>query len=57
MKQRLLLAVKGFNTNLVHFLLSCHIIISNMHVCCFTGTTYHMHGRATKTILCAQNFV
>ena len=38
-----LLAGKGFNINLVHFLPQHRVIISNMQVCSFTGTISHVH--------------
>ena len=50
---RLFLAAKGFNINLVHFLLLCYVIISNLYICFFTGTISHVYGRALKTVLCA----
>ena len=53
--ERPLLAVKGFNTNLLHVLLMCHVIISNVHVCSFTGTISHVHGCEHKTVLRAWN--
>ena len=54
--ERLCLAAKGFNTDLVQFILLYHVI-SNVHVCSFTRTIPHMHGRAPKTVLLARNFV
>ena len=45
--ERPFLAARGFNTNFVHFLPPCHVIISNVHVCSFTGTISHVHGRAS----------
>ena len=48
--ERLFLAGKCFNTNLVHF-------ISNMHVCSFTGMISQVRNRASKTVLRAQNLV
>ena len=53
----LFLTVKGFNTNLVHFLPWYHVIISNVHLCSFTCTISHVHRCASKTVLCAQNLV
>ena len=44
--ERPFLATKGFNTNLVLFLPPYHVIISNAHVCSFTCTISHVHGRA-----------
>ena len=35
--ERLLLAPMGFNSNLVQFLPLYYVIISNVHVCSFTG--------------------
>ena len=56
-KEWLLLAAKGFNTNLVQFLLRYHVIISNVHVCSFKCTISHVQGCATKMALCAQNLM
>ena len=55
--ERPFLAGKGFNTNLVQFLLPYHVIISNVHVCSFACTISHLHGRAPKTVLRARNLV
>ena len=41
--EKLFLTAKGFNTNIVQFLMSYHVIISNLHVCFFTCTISHMH--------------
>ena len=51
--ERLLLAAMGFNSNLVPFLPPYYVIISNVHVCSFTGTISHGHGRAPKLVLLA----
>ena len=51
------LTAKGFNTNLVQCLPPYYVIVSNVHVCSFTGTISHMHRRAPKTVLHAQNLV
>ena len=48
---RLVLAGKGFNTNLVQYLLLHHVAINNVHVCSFTCMISHMHGRAPKIVL------
>ena len=40
---RLFLATKGFNINLVHFLLMCYVIISNLYICFFMGTISYVH--------------
>ena len=48
---RLFIAAKGFNTDLVHLLPSYHVIVSNVHVCCLPGTISHVHERAPKTVL------
>ena len=53
--ERPFLSVKGFNTPLVHFLPKYYVIISNMHVCSFACTIFHVHGRAPKMVLCARN--
>ena len=37
------LAAKGFNTNLVHFIPSYHVIISNVHVCSFMDLISQVH--------------
>ena len=37
-----LLAAKGFNANLVQFLMSFLVIISNTHICFFNCTIYHL---------------
>ena len=55
--ERLFLAAKGFNTNLVQCLPPFFVIISNVHVCSFTCTISHVHRRAPKTVLGAQNLV
>ena len=48
---------KGFNSNLVQFLPSYHLIISSVHVCSFMCTISNVHGRAPKTISCKRNIV
>ena len=50
--ERPFLAATGFNSNLVHFLLLYHAIISNVEVCFLTGTISHVHGCAPKKWLC-----
>ena len=55
--ERPFLVAKGLNTNLVHFLLWFHVIISNVQVCFFTCTILHMHGRGAIMVLRAQNLV
>ena len=55
--ERPLLSAKGFNTNLVNFLLPYHVIISIVHVCSFMCMISHVHRRAPKTVLRARNFV
>ena len=40
---RLFVAGKDFNTNLVRVSVSQHVIISNLHVCSFTDMISHMH--------------
>ena len=59
--ERQFLAAKGFNTDLVHFLLLYQVIISNVHVCSFTGTISDVHGCAPKMVLrdkifCMKNY-
>ena len=39
------LAAKTFNTHLAQCLPPYYVIISNMHVCCFTCTISHVHRR------------
>ena len=41
----------------MHFLLRYYVIISNVHICSFTGKISHVHASAPKTVLCAQNLV
>ena len=53
---RSLLAGKGFNTNLVQFLPPYHVI-SNVHVCSFTCTISHVHGRAPGMVLHARKII
>ena len=55
--KRLFLATKGYNINLIHFLLPYHVIINNVHIYFFTGTIFYVHRRAPKTVLYARNFV
>ena len=47
--ERLLLAAKGFNTNLVQFL--HHVVISNVHVCSSKYMISNVHRCAPKTDL------
>ena len=49
--ERLLLGARGFNTNLVQFLLPCHVTINNMHVCSFTRMISNIIRHAPKRIL------
>ena len=53
--ERWLLAAKGFNTNLVQFLPTYHVIISNLHVCSFMCMISRQHGCAPKMVLNALN--
>ena len=53
--EKQVLATKGFDTNIANFLLLYHVIISNMHVCFFTGMLSRVCGRAPQTVLSAQN--
>ena len=53
--ERPFLVAKSFNTNLVQFLPPYHVIIDNAHVCYFTCTISHVHGRAPKTILSTKS--
>ena len=55
--ERLFLPGKGFNTNLIQFLLPYHVIINNVHVCSYACTISHVNGHACKTALHAQNLV
>ena len=50
-------AAKGFNTNLVQYVLLHHIVISNVLVCFFMSTISHVHGRTPTSVLYAQNLV
>ena len=43
--ERPFIAAKGFNTNLIHFLLPYHAIISNVHICSFSGTISHVDAQ------------
>ena len=54
-REKPLLAAKAFDTNLVQLLPPYHVIISNVQVCSFMCTISHVHGRAPKTVLRAQN--
>ena len=57
-RERPFLATKGFNTNLVQFLHLYYVIISNVHICCFTCTISYnfVHAQAPpKTVLSAWN--
>ena len=56
-RERPFLAAKGFNTNLVQFLPPYHVIISNVHICCFMGTICHVHLCAPKMVLHDPNVV
>ena len=42
---------KGFNTNLIQFLLPYHVIISNVHVSTFMCIISHVHRCSPKTAL------
>ena len=53
---RQFLVVKGFNANLVQFLLPYHVI-SNMHVCSFMCAFSHLQGHTPKMVLHAQNLI
>ena len=55
--ERLLLAAKSFNTNLVQCLPPYYVIVSNVHVCFFTCRISHVHRCAPKMVLSALNFV
>ena len=51
--ERMFLAIKNFNINLVQFLLP-YVIISDVHVFSFKCTISHVHGYAPKMVLHAQ---
>ena len=55
--ERLFLTAKDFNTTLIKFLPPYHVIVSNMLVCSFMDTIFHVHKRAPKTVLHAHNLV
>ena len=55
--ERVFLAAKGFATNLVQCLPPYYVIISTVHICPFTCTTFHAHRRAPKSVLCARNLL
>ena len=55
--ERPFLAAQSFNTNLVQCLPPYFVIIINMHVCSFMCTISHVHMRAPKTVLHAQNLL
>ena len=55
--EKLILAANNFNTNLGQFLPPYYVTISNVHICSFTCTIYHKHGRAPKTVFRARNLV
>ena len=52
--ERLFLTAKGFNSYLVQFLLTYHVIISNGHACSFMIS--HLHGHASKMICVYEVF-
>ena len=53
----LFLAAKGFNTNLVQFLLLYHVIVSNMHVYSFVCTDVHVKWFYAHKLLCTKNYI
>ena len=55
--EKLFLAAKGFNNNLVQCLPLYYVIISNVHVCSFMSTISHVHRHTPKTVSRAQNLV
>ena len=56
-RERLFLAAKGFNNNLVQFLPLYHVI-SNVCICSFMCTRIpYVHGHASKRVLGAQDLV
>ena len=44
-KERPFLTAKSFNTAIVQFPPPYHIINNNLHICSFTCTISHVHGR------------
>ena len=50
-------AAKGFNNNLVRFLPPYHVINSNVHVCCLTGTISYVQERAPQMVLHVRNIL
>ena len=50
------LAAKGFNINLVQFLLLYHVIISNVQFCSFTCTDKHQKWFSVHEISYTKNY-
>lgn len=55
--ERPFLHAKGFNTNLVQFLMQYHVITSKVHVYSSTCIIFHVHGSAHKTVLCVRKIL
>ena len=55
--ERLFLAAKGFNTNLVQCLPPYYVIISNVHICSFTCMLSHVHRHTPKMVLHVRNLM
>ena len=53
--ERSFLTAKGFNTNLVYFILPYHVVVSNVPVCSFMGMISHVHEHVPKMVLHARN--
>ena len=54
---RLLLAAKGFNTNLVQCLPPYYVIVRNAHIFSITCRISHVNRHAPKMVLHAQNLL
>ena len=54
--ERSFLAAKGFNSNLVQFLLSYHVVICKVQVCSFMCTDVHIKWFRMYKILCTKNY-
>ena len=55
--ERLLLAAKGFNTNLVQCLPPYYVIVSNAHIFSITYRISHVNRHAPKMVLHALNLL
>ena len=55
--ERLLLAAKGFNTNLVQCLPPYYVIVRNAHIFSIMCRISHVNRHAPKMVLHAQNLL